>query len=76
MGRWTSVEEIDARLAMKVSKMITAVGSEKLKTLGKNRIRYREETYQNLKAGRAYVLDPTKKFVPRLIGQPVQASPA
>ena len=76
MGHWTAVEEIDARLAMKVSKMITAVGSEKLKTLGKNRIRYKEETYQLLKAGRVYVLDPNKKFVPRPIGQPVQVSPA
>jgi transposase len=76
MGRWTPVEEIDGRLAMKVSKMITAIGSEKLNTLGKDRIRYREETYQLLKTGRVYVLDPTKKFVPRSMGQPVQVSPA
>ena len=76
MGRWTPVEEIDARLAMKLSRMITAVGSEKLNNLGKDRVKYREETYQLLKAGRVYVLDPTKKFVPRSMGQPVQVSPA
>ena len=76
MGRWTPVEEIDARLAIKVSRMITAVGSEKLNNLGKDRVKYREETYQLLKTGRVYVLDPTKKFVPRSMGQPVQVSPA
>jgi hypothetical protein len=76
MGRWTPVEEIDARLALKVSRMITAVGSEKLNTLGKDRVKYREETYQLLKTGRVYVLDPNKKFVPRSMGQPVQVSPA
>jgi len=76
MGRWTPVEEIDARLAMKLSRMITVVGSEKLNNLGKDRVKYREETYQLLKAGRVYVLDPTKKFVPRSMGQPVQVSPA
>jgi len=56
--------------------MITVVGSEKLNNLGKDRVKYREETYQLLKAGRVYVLDPTKKFVPRSMGQPVQVSPA
>jgi hypothetical protein len=76
MGRWTPVEEIDERLAMKVSKMITAVGPDKLNTLGKDRVKYREETYQLLKTGRVYVLDPNKKFVPRSMGQPVQVSPA
>lgn len=76
MGRWTPVEEIDGRLAMKVSKMITAVGPEKLNTLGKDRLKYREEAYQLLKTGRVYVLDPTKKFVPHAMGQPVQVSPA
>jgi hypothetical protein len=61
---------------MKVSKMITAVGAEKLNMLGKDRVKYREETYQRLKTGRIYMLDPNKKFVSRSIGQPVQISPA
>ena len=75
MGRWTPLEQIDERLAMKVSKMITAVGTEKLDQLGRKRTAYREETYQLLKTGRVYVLDPDKKFVPRSMGQPVQAAP-
>jgi len=75
MGHWTPVEEIDGRLAMKVSKMITAVGSDKLNTLGKDRVKYREETYQLLKTGRS-MCGSDKKFVPRSMGQPVQVSPA
>ncbi len=75
MGRWTPLEQIDERLAIKLSKMITALGTEKLDQLGRNRTAYREETYQLLKTGRVYVLDPDKKFVPRSIGQPVQAAP-
>ena len=76
MGRWTPVEEIDERLSIKVGRIITAVGTEKLKELGKNRVKYREEAYEMLKAGRVYVLDPNKKFVPRSAGQPVQVAPA
>ena len=61
---------------MKVSKMITAVGTEQLDLLGMNRTTYREQTYLSLKVGRVYVLDPDKKFVPRAMGQPVQVAPA
>src|SRR5437588_274948 len=42
MGRWTSIEEIDARLAAKLSKIITQVGIEGLKKLGKTRRALRE----------------------------------
>ena len=66
----------DERLSMKVSKMITAVGTEQLDLLGMNRTTYREQTYLSLKVGRVYVLDPDKKFVPRAMGQPVQVAPA
>ena len=76
MGRWTPLEHIDERLSMKVSKMITAVGTEQLDLLGMNRTTYREQTYLSLKVGRVYVLDPDKKFVPRAMGQPVQVAPA
>ncbi len=62
MGRWTPLEEIDVRLARKVSKIITNVGPEGLKQLNKTRKALRQETYESLKAGRVYVLDPTKKF--------------
>jgi transposase len=64
MGRWTPLEEIDDRLAIKVSKIITNVGSKGLKELGKTRKAFREEIYGSLKAGRIYVLDPNKKLAP------------
>jgi transposase len=76
MGRWTPLEEIDERLSIKVGRIITAVGTEKLKELGKDRVKYREEAYAMLKTGRVYVLDPNKKFVPGSAGQPVQVAPA
>ncbi len=65
MGRWTPLEEIDERLAAKVSKIISNVGPEALNKLGKMRRAFREEIYQSLKAGRTYELDPDKKFTPK-----------
>ncbi len=70
MGRWTALEELDARLLGKVSKMIGSVGQQGLQSLGKTRQTYREEICQRLKTGRPYVLDPNKKFVPRPIANP------
>jgi transposase len=45
MGRWTTLQEIDERLAIKVTKMITSVGAQKLIELGKTRKSLREEIY-------------------------------
>ena len=70
MGRWTALEEIDARLLGKVTKMIGSVGQQGLQSLGKTRKTYREEIYQRLKTGREYVLDPNKKFVPQPAANP------
>ncbi len=64
MGRWTPLEEIDERLALKVGKMITSVGTKGLKQLGKTRKLLREEIYASLQAGREYQLDPNIKFIP------------
>lgn len=69
MGHWTPVEEIDDRLAIKVSKIIGQVGTDQLQKLNKDRRAFREEIYQSLKAGRVYVLDPHNKFVARPAGQ-------
>lgn len=66
MGRWTALEEIDDRLAVKVGKIITSVGVQGLKQLGKTRKTLREESYESLKTGRLYALDPNKKFAPAL----------
>jgi transposase len=70
MGRWTALEELDARLLRKVSSMISSVGEPGLKALGKIRKRYREEICQRLKNGRTYVLDPNKKYVPQPAANP------
>jgi len=64
MGRWTPLEEIDERLALKVGKIITSVGPKGLKQLGHTRLALRKETYRSLTAGRIYVLDPNKTFAP------------
>jgi transposase len=62
MGRGTPLEEIDERLALKVGKIITRVGPQGLKSLNKTRLALRKETYDLLKTGRVYVLDPDKKI--------------
>jgi transposase len=64
-GRWTPLEQMDARLLRKVSSMIGSVGQPRLKALGKIRKAYREEICQRLKTGRTYVLDPIKKYTPQ-----------
>jgi transposase len=64
MGRWTTLEEIDAPLALKVGKIMTSVGAKGLKQPGKTRKALRVEIYESLKAGRVYQLDPNKKLVP------------
>jgi transposase len=69
-GRWTPLEEVDARLAIKVGKMIGSVGQPGLQALGKTRKAYREEIYQRLKTGRTYALDPNKKYSPRPAANP------
>ena len=51
MGRWTQLEEIEQRLAIKVSKMLSAVGEQGLKTLNKTRKNFRQEIFESLKAG-------------------------
>ena len=69
-GRWTPLEEIDGRLAGKITKMIGSVGERGLKALGKDRKAYRQEIYERLKAGRVYVLDPNKKYTPQPKARP------
>ena len=64
MGRWTTLEEMDERLALKVGKIISQVGPKALKQLGQSRLQFRQQIYQSLKTGREYVLDPAKTFVP------------
>ena len=69
-GRWTTLEELDARLLRKVSYLISSVGQPGLQALGKTRKLYREEICQRLKTGRTYVLDPNKAYAHRPAANP------
>jgi transposase len=71
MGRWTPLEEIDTRQRLKVGKIIGELGSQGLKALNTNRRQLREQTFESLKTGRVYVLDPKKTWTP---AQPVPAT--
>ena len=64
MGRWTTLEELDAGLRLKVGKMISQVGAAGLQKLNKTRKAFREEIFQSLKTGKEYVLNTNKKFTP------------
>lgn len=70
MGRWTELQEVDHRLSLKVGKIITKVGKQGLERLNKTRKQLREQTFESLKSGRVYVVDPDKKFTPRPANQP------
>jgi transposase len=65
MGRWTTLEEIDKALSLKVGKMISQVGAAGLEKSGKTRKALREEICQRLTSGRVYVLDMKRKCVPK-----------
>lgn len=69
MGRWTTLEEIDAGLRLKVGKMISQVGATGLQKLNKTRETFREEIFQSLKTGKEYVLDPNKKLTPKVTSE-------
>ena len=65
-GRWTTLEEIDPGLSLKIGKIISQVGNAKLKTLGKTRKSFRQEICQRFKTGKVYLLNPNKKSFPKL----------
>ena len=67
MGRWTPLEEIDERLALKVGKMISQAGPAALQQLGKTRKAFRQEIYQSLQTTKIYVLHHTKKLAQKPI---------
>jgi transposase len=64
MGRWTPLEEIDERLALKIGKIMASVGAKGLKQLGKSRKLMREQIYASLRSAKIYLLNPDKKFAP------------
>lgn len=65
MGLWTQLEEVDARLEIKINKILTQVGASRLASLGKSRVDLKMETFEKLKSGKIYILDSSKTFVPK-----------
>src|SRR6266487_250279 len=65
MGRWTPLEEIDCRLALKIGRIITQVGAGTLKKLGRTRQQLRQQICDSLKTGRTYALEFERKFTPK-----------
>lgn len=65
MGRWTRLEEVEPRLEIKINKILTQVGASGLAALGKKRLDLKMETFEKLKSGKIYILDPNKTFVPK-----------
>src|SRR6266850_1876873 len=61
-GKWTSLEELDERLALKLGKIITQVGSTALRKMNKTRRQLRQQSAQLLISGRVYLLDPNRKL--------------
>jgi transposase len=62
MGRTTPAQEIEPRVAIKISKIITAVGKEALAQLQETRQTLRQKTQATLQSGRVYILGPVKNY--------------
>jgi transposase len=62
MGRWTALEEMDALLRQKIGKIISQLGSDGLKQLGKTRKLLSQEIQERLTTGRVYLLDPGRVY--------------
>jgi transposase len=54
-GKWTALEEIDPRLQVKVSKLITTIGTDVIQAQGLTRKQLRDQLAELLKTGRTYV---------------------
>jgi transposase len=63
-GKCTAVEEIQKDIKIKVSKIISQLGTKGLKELKKTRATLRQETFEAIKTARVYVLNPDTKYAP------------
>jgi transposase len=61
MGRWTSLEEIDTSLSLKVGKMISSVGKEGLARLKQDRGDFRRQVFELLKGTSINQPEPGQK---------------
>jgi transposase len=59
-GKYEGLQNIDPCLSRKIGKILSKVGSEKLRQMGTDRKTLRKQMADSLKNGRVYHLDPTK----------------
>ena len=59
-GKYEGVQNIDACLSLKIGKILSKVGAEKLREMGTDRKTLRGQMAESLKNGRVYQLDPTQ----------------
>jgi transposase len=64
-GKWEILEIFDRSLSQKIGKIISKVGPETLKSIGKDRKSLRQLMEHSLKSGRVYQLDPTLVYKPK-----------
>jgi len=64
-GKWEILEIFDRSLSQKIGKIISKVGPETLKDIGKDRKSLRQLMEHSLKSGRVYQLDPTLVYKPK-----------
>ena len=70
MGRWTTVEEIDTALSLKVGRLVRFSGPADQKLSRQPRKLLRQRAFALLKAGKTYVLKKSDwKFCPKPAGQ-------
>ena len=72
-GQWTTLEEVEASLKLKVGKILSHINEAGYKALEKTRQQLRQEVLERLKTGRVYHLDPNKKMPSQ---KPAASSPA
>jgi transposase len=69
-GKWEGVENIERSLSLKIGKIISKVGPEGLKALGKDRKTLRQQMEESLKIDGVYHLDATRITDPNWVFQP------
>jgi transposase len=78
--RWTTLQDINETLKIKIGKILTAVGESGLEALAKTRKAFREEVLESLLSKRPgakeYILHPDKKFVPKPKSTAPECTPA
>ena len=72
-GKWEGVDKLEQSLSLKIGKMISTLGKEKLKAMGKDRKTLRQDIEQSLKTGRVYELKPHLMYQPKPEARPTKA---